>query len=187
MIEFSAKTTPSDKHRGSCLILGVYESRRLTPQAEAVNALSDNHLSEHLKTGDMDGKIGQSSLLYKVPNIPAERVLLIGCGKERELNEAGFKKIITALTGVLQNTGITDAISQLTDLHIKARDLHWHIRTTIETLNYANYRFDAFKSEKDTIHRPFKKLTFFAWRTPPPPKASGSNLYDWDFQIIRRD
>ena len=114
----------------------------------------------------MDGKIGQSAILYQVPNIPTERVLLIGCGKERELNEAGFKKMITTLTSVLQNTGITDAVSQLTDLHIKTRDLHWHIRTTIETLNYANYRFDAFKSQKDTVSRPFKKLTFYCPKRP---------------------
>ena len=39
----------------------------------------------------------------------------------------------------------------------------------------------------DLGHGFFKKLTSFVWNTPPPPRAGGSDLYDWDFQIIGRD
>ncbi|WP_239454347.1 M17 family peptidase N-terminal domain-containing protein, partial [Proteus mirabilis] len=33
-------------------------------------------------------------LLHHVPNVLSERVLLIGCGKERELDERQYKQII---------------------------------------------------------------------------------------------
>ena len=37
--------------------------------------------------GDLEGKPGQVLLLHHVPNVLSERILLVGCGKERELDD----------------------------------------------------------------------------------------------------
>ena len=47
-----------------------------------------------LRRGDLEGKPGQMLLLHHVPNVLSERVLLVGCGKERELDERQYRQII---------------------------------------------------------------------------------------------
>ncbi len=55
---------------------------------------SKGFLSTIIKRGDMDGRSGQSLLLHNVLGTLADRVLLIGCGKDKEMNETSFKYLL---------------------------------------------------------------------------------------------
>ena len=85
-MEFSIKSGNPEKQRTGCLIVGITEPRRLTPAASALDEVSKKYLSKIIRKGDISGKPGQSLLLHNIPGTLADRVLLIGCGKERELD-----------------------------------------------------------------------------------------------------
>lgn len=72
-------------------------------------------------------------LLHHVPNVLSERVLLVGCGKERELDERQYKQIITKTINTLNDTGSMEAVCFLTELHVKGRDTYWKVRQAVET------------------------------------------------------
>lgn len=93
-MEFNVKSGSPEKQRSACIIVGVFEPRRLSPIAEQLDKISDGYISALLRRGELEGKVGQSLLLHHVPNVLSERVLLIGCGKERELDERQYKQII---------------------------------------------------------------------------------------------
>ncbi len=94
-MEFSVKSgSPPEKQRSACIVVGVFEPRRLSPIAEQLDKISDGYISSLLRRGDLEGKPGQMLLLHHVPNVLSERVLLVGCGKERELDERQYKQII---------------------------------------------------------------------------------------------
>lgn len=118
-MEFLVKNGSVEKQRTACLIVGVYESRRLSAAAEQLDKLSEGYLSQLLRKGDLDGKVGQTLLLHYVPNVSADRVLLVGCGKERELTERQYKQINQKAIAVLNETGATEAVSFLSELHVK--------------------------------------------------------------------
>ena len=80
-------------------------------------------------------------MVYNVPGILADRVLLIGCGKEREIKDNAYRNIISHSMKQLIGTGITDAISFLPELNIKDRDWYWKIRQAIEAAESAIYEF----------------------------------------------
>src|SRR5690606_42161741 len=61
----------------STLIVLIGEGRELGETARAVDLASDGALSRILKRGDLSGKSGKTLLLHDVPNIKAERVLLV--------------------------------------------------------------------------------------------------------------
>ena len=84
-MEFSVKSGSPEKQRSACIVVGVFEPRRLSPIAEQLDKISDGYISALLRRGELEGKPGQTLLLHHVPNILSERILLIGCGKEREL------------------------------------------------------------------------------------------------------
>src|SRR5690606_469755 len=93
-MEFSVKSGSPEKQRTACIVVGVYEPRRLSGVAEQLDKVSEGFISNLLRRGDLEGKSGQMLLLHNVPNVLSERVLLVGCGKERELDERQYKQII---------------------------------------------------------------------------------------------
>ena len=118
-MEFLVKSGSPEKQRSACIIVGVFESRRLSPAAEMLDEISDGYLSALLRRGDIEGKVGQVLFLHHVPNVLSERVLLVGCGKERELTEIQYKQIIEKTITTLNETGSLEAICFLSELHIK--------------------------------------------------------------------
>jgi len=159
-MEFSVKSGHPEKQRTACIVAGVFESRRLSSIAEQLDAISDSYLSNLLRKGDIEGKTGQSLLLHNVPNISSDRVLLIGCGRERELGDQQFRDIIKKTVLALNETGSMDAVCFLTELNVKSRDTAWKIRQAVETTYEALYSFDEYKTKKNGHRRPLRRLVF---------------------------
>lgn len=84
-------------------------------------------------TSGRTGKPGQTLLLHHVPNVLSERILLIGCGKERELDERQYKQVIQKTINTLNDTGSMEAVCFLTELHVKGRNNYWKVRQAVET------------------------------------------------------
>ena len=99
-MEFSVKSGSPEKQRSACIVVGVFEPRRLSPIAEQLDKISDGYISSLLRRGDLEGKPGQMLLLHHVPNVLSERVLLVGCGKERELDERQYKQSVRSMKPV---------------------------------------------------------------------------------------
>lgn len=99
-------------------------------------------------------------LLHQVPGVLSERVLLVGCGKERELGERQYKEIIQKTISTLNETGSMEAVCFLTELHVKGRDTYWKVRQAVEATKDGLYTFNQFKSVKPETRRPLRKLVF---------------------------
>ena len=159
-MEFNVKSGSPEKQRSACIIVGVFEPRRLSPIAEQLDKISDGYISALLRRGELEGKVGQSLLLHHVPNVLSERVLLIGCGKERELDERQYKQIIQKTINTLNETGSMEAVCFLTELHVKGRNNYWKVRQAVETAKDCLYTFDQLKSNKTELRRPLRKMVF---------------------------
>lgn len=159
-MEFSVKSGSPEKQRSACIVVGVFEPRRLSPVAEQLDKISDGYISSLLRRGDLEGKPGQMLLLHHVPGVLSERVLLVGCGKERELGERQYKEIIQKTISTLNETGSMEAVCFLTELHVKGRDTYWKVRQAVESTKDGLYTFDQFKSNKPETRRPLRKLVF---------------------------
>lgn len=159
-MEFSVKSGSPEKQRSACIVVGVFEPRRLSPIVEQLDKISGGYISALLRRGELEGKVGQSLLLHHVPNVLSERILLIGCGKERELDERQYKQIIQKTISTLNETGSMEAVCFLTELHVKGRNNYWKVRQAVETAKESLYVFDQLKSNKTELRRPLRKLVF---------------------------
>ncbi|GAB4176760.1 MAG: leucyl aminopeptidase [Rhodocyclaceae bacterium] len=139
---------------------GVFEPRKLSASAQLIDRASGQYLSELLRRGDMEGKAGSTLLLHKVPGVLADRVLLVGLGKEREFHEGAYRKALATAVRTLNETGAFDGTLFLTELPVRGRDVRWRIRQAAMVALDALYRFDRLKSKKDEPRRPLRKLTF---------------------------
>ena len=158
-MEYSIKSGSPEKQRSACVLAGVLESRKLTPAAQAIDDAGDGFLSALLRKGDMDGKIGQSLLLHNVPGMAAERLLLVGCGKQAELDDRQYRKIIAASVKQLKQTGATEAMSFLAGLDVKDRDERWKVQSAVQFIDHELYQFKEFKSKKSKPKKSLRKIT----------------------------
>lgn len=159
-MEFDVKSGSPAKQRSACIVVAVFEPRKLSAAAEEIDEASGGYLASILRRGDIEGKPGQTLMLHSVPNTLCDRVLLVGCGKERELNEGQYRKVISKVVATLQETGAMEAVCFLPELNIKNRDLHWKVRHAVEAASETLYVFDQMKSKKDAARRPLRKLVF---------------------------
>lgn len=166
MVEFVLTTTSAVKKRAACVILGVYQDGVFTPAAAEVDALSGGVLSRLVKRGDMVGTLGQTRLLYDIPKIRAERVLLVGCGAEKELDEGRYGKILNKTLEALQDTGVQDSAIYLTELNVPERNLCWRVRQVVQKTREASYRFTQLKTDNDKKQVRLRKMALMAPRGP---------------------
>ncbi len=162
-IDFSIKSGSPEKQRTTCLVLPVFEGRRLSNPAKIIDDVSDKFLSTLLRRGDIEGKPGQSLLLHNVPNTLADRVLLIGAGKERDLTDSTFRKIIAHSITFLRGIGAPEVVSYLTEINIKNRDIYWKVKQAVEQTRSISYEFNELKSGRKAKLKALRKLT---WTIP---------------------
>jgi len=158
-MEFSIKSDSPEKQRSACVVIGVFETRKLTLAGEMIDRVSNGYLSDILRRGDMEGKIDSTLLLHNVPNTLCDRVLLVGLGKERDFRDNEYRKAIKVAIKTLNETGSLEAVIYLTELGVKKRDMTWHIEQAVIVSMEAVYRFDKLKSKQDEVRRPLRKLT----------------------------
>jgi leucyl aminopeptidase len=158
-VEFSIKSGSPEKQRSACVVVGVFESRKLTLPAELLDNASGGYISDIVRRGDMEGKAGSTLLLHNVPSTLCDRILLVGLGKEKEFREKEFASAIRTAVKVLNETGAFDATLFLTELQVRKHSITWRTRQTVIAALDTTYRFDQFKSKKEEIRRPLRKLT----------------------------
>lgn len=158
-MEFSIKSGSPEKQRSACVVVGIYESRKLSIAAVQMDRASEGYIAEVLKRGDMDGSLGSTLLLQRVPNTLSDRVLLVGLGKERDFGDKQYRDAIRAMTAALSATGSIDAVSYLTELPVKKREVNWRIEQAVIVSMDALYKFDRLKSKEDDNKRSLKRLT----------------------------
>ncbi len=158
-MELKTKSGDPVRQRTACLVVGVYERRRLSDAARAVDTASDGYLSGLLRRGDLEGQVGQTLLLPDVPGVRADRVLLVGLGRERDLNERSYRKAVAQAAQALDSAGAGEATVCLAELPVRGRDLGWRVASAAETLETAGYRFDTFKSQPQPPRRPLRQAT----------------------------
>ena len=158
-MEFSIKSGSPEKQRSACVVVGVFESRKMTLPAELLDKASGGYISDIVRRGDMEGKVGSTLLLHSVPSTLCDRILLVGLGKEKDFREKEFASAIRTAVKVLNETGAFDASIFLTELPVRKRSIAWRVRQTAMIALDATYKFDQFKSKKEEIRRPLRKLT----------------------------
>ncbi|MFI4940861.1 MAG: M17 family peptidase N-terminal domain-containing protein, partial [Burkholderiales bacterium] len=150
----------------ACVVVGVYENKKLSPSAQALDGKGE--ISAAVKSGDISGKAGTTLLIRKPGSVAAERVLLVGLGKDHadKTNQADrasgkdFNAAIQAAARILSSLGAADALISLPLDDIKDRDAAWALRSAVLAIRENAYRFDTLKSKKEPAPSGVKKIAF---------------------------
>src|SRR6516165_6543569 len=158
-MEFTIKSGSPEKQRSACVVVAVFDNRKLSLSAELIDRASNGYISEIIRRGDMEGKLGATLLLHNVRGTLADRVLLVGLGKERDFRDKEFRSAIRSAVTLLNETGSYEAVVYLTEEKVKRREVAWRVEHAVVVAMEAVYRFEQMKSEPAEVRRPLRKLT----------------------------
>ncbi len=157
-MKFSIKSEKAANIRSGCVILGVFEHRKLSAAAVQFDKTTQGLLKKLMHDGEMDGKCGQTLIVHYPAGAKCERVLLVGCGKASEFNGRNYSKVIASASRAANRSGARDAVSYLAELDVTGRDNYWKVRALVETTRSSSYTPDELKSKKDKHGYPLRRL-----------------------------
>ena len=148
-MDYTVKTGRPHKQVSGCLVIGVYEKGRPGPGMESVDKACKGRLSELVASGDLSGKPGHTRLLTGLEGLRSERLLVVGLGRERDLNARTWRKALAATFAALADCGARSAVYCLHQAPVKGHDRDWLMRDSVQQHMLAGYRFTACKSKPE--------------------------------------
>ena len=172
-MEYLVKSGSPEKQRVGCVVVGVFDRRKPSPQAQALDTASDGMIASVMRRGDMDGRLGQTATLHALDNMFCDRILLVGCGRERDFDERAFRRVCRVAARALDGMGGVDASHYLTELKVKGRDdFGWQVKQALLQTEDVFYRFEACRgSDYEKRSRKLARLTFQVPRRSDLPAA----------------
>ena len=157
-MEFSTKCIAPGLSKTGCTIVGVFESRKLSAPAAALDRATKGYLAKVLRSGDMEGRAGTVLMLHHVPGTACERVLLVGLGPEKSFNEKTYRKAVGAAFSAVNATGASDADLHLTSLDAGQSEIGWRVAQAAMLAIESTYRFEQMKSKSEAPAKALKRL-----------------------------
>lgn len=164
-MEFSTQTTAGlQQVRSAALGVGVFADGVLTPAAEVIDRASEGAISAVLKT-EFKGKANSHLVLRNLPGIKAERVIVIGLGKQETYRAAGHAAAEQTFASVCAGLNVTEGVSTLASVECEQTTLRSRARAMALAGRRSTYRYDLTRT-KDLEPAPrLKKLSLWVSRS----------------------
>jgi leucyl aminopeptidase len=108
----------------------------------------------------MEGKAGTTCCCTMFPGRSATASCWSASARKRSLAIKEYCDAIRSAVRTLNETGSFDGTVFLTETSVRKRSAAWRVRQAALVAQETVYRFDQFKSKKDKVRRPLRKLTF---------------------------
>src|SRR5690242_16041012 len=93
-LKFSIRSDAPESAATPCLVVGMHEERVLGAAAQRVDATSGGAIRRLVESGDASGKAGTSIVLFGLPGVAAERVLVVGLGDQKKFDAAAYHRAV---------------------------------------------------------------------------------------------
>ncbi len=131
------------------LVVGHYEGEQMPAGgARALDESCNGIMSELIGTGDFEGKLYTSSVIYPRGIIPAKRIVLAGLGKREECNLERVRGTFSKAVQTMRDMGVTQIATSLDfgERDCAAGDI---ARAVIEGILLGLYRFTSYKTREE--------------------------------------
>jgi leucyl aminopeptidase len=150
------------KHTTAALVIGCFEDVK-DDLYTACNAALEGCLGRLADTKEFSGKVNTSHLLHTLGKLPAERLLMVGLGKNKEVNNERLRQAAGTAVQVLRTARVASFSNAL---HLSASLPDALESVAIGTL-LGSYAFEQYKTKEKDERFSFDEMTLLL------PKAGG--------------
>ncbi|CAB3908669.1 Cytosol aminopeptidase [Achromobacter anxifer] len=158
-MEFSTQTTASlHQVKTAALAVGVYAEGVLSPAADLIDRASNGAVRAVVKT-EFRGRAGSTLILRNLPGVSAQRVVLVGLGKQEEYSARAHASAEQAFASACVSAQLTEGVSTLAANPIADVAIIVRARSAAIAAGNATYHYDASFGKPDRDARPkLKKI-----------------------------
>jgi leucyl aminopeptidase len=171
-VEFSIKSGAPQSGEKGCVVVGVFEPRKLSAAATSLDRAAKGYLAGVARRGDLPGKLGATLLLHGAPGI-AGRVLVVGLGRQEEFRDKQYRESVAAAVRALNATGAEEATLHLTELPVGRHDAAWKVAHAVTVAREVAYRFTRMKSKNEAPEPALRRLALNVDRAAEKRAAAG--------------
>ena len=147
-MKYSINSTSPENLVTDCLIVPVWDRATASDVIKKLDVTCNKGIARILKSGDIQGKPGDTLMLHTLEGIKAKRILLAGCGKQGSLDAKNYRKIILACLQALAKSNVSSTHFLLSSLTITDRDSQWAVSNLVQEIEKNLYRYDHTRSKK---------------------------------------
>ncbi|MBI5748868.1 MAG: leucyl aminopeptidase [Nitrospinae bacterium] len=137
-----------EKHKTGCMVVGVFEGKKPEGLAKIIDKRLNGLVSKLFKDKDFEGKPNQTRLIYTQGRIPAERVLLVGLGKEKEFKIEKMRQASGNSSKAVRDLGLKKFSTVLAQIKIKKVPDYEISKAVTEGAILSLYDFTNYRTEK---------------------------------------
>ncbi|MBO1112011.1 leucyl aminopeptidase [Bordetella petrii] len=158
-MEFSTQSTASlHQIKTAALAVGVYADGELSPAADVIDRASNNAV-RHVVKAEFRGRAGATLVLRALPGVSAQRVVLVGLGKQSEYNARAHATAEQGFASACVAARVAEAVSTLAGNPIADTGIRARARSAAIAAGAATYHYDATFGKPDRDARPkLKKI-----------------------------
>ncbi|MBO1016172.1 leucyl aminopeptidase [Achromobacter sp. SD115] len=158
-MEFSTQTTASlHQVKTAALAVGVYAEGVLSPAADLIDRASNGAVRSVVKA-EFRGRTGSTLTLRNLPGVSAQRVVLVGLGKQEEYSARAHASAEQAFAAACVSAQLTEGVSTLVANPIADVAVIARARSAAIAAGGATYHYDASFGKPDRDARPkLKKI-----------------------------
>jgi leucyl aminopeptidase len=146
-MDFSVKTGAPVTQKTACAIVPVFDGSRLPEISRAFDKASGGQLAALVRSGEISGELGKTTLLRDLKGIGAKRVLAVGCGPRKAYSGKALYQATAAALRMISGTSISNVVSYVAMAAPDDCDSYYCARLSVESARSAVYRFDELKSK----------------------------------------
>lgn len=147
-MEFHASQANVLTQKTSCAVVAVFNGGKLSAAAQALDEASQGVIQKLFKNGDLKGDVGECLVLHHLSGCQAERVLVVGFGKDEGCKPGDFRRAADSAAKAVTATGSKDVHVFCSDVSVADRDQSWKATQFKLALAARNYKFQQLKSQK---------------------------------------
>src|SRR5690348_3473169 len=142
-MEFSTTTAASlPLIKTPALAVGIFQDGILSPAADALDQACGGKLRA-IARAEFDAAPGSSLTLHALEGITADRVILLGLGRQPDYRANTLSRAHQALASACLKAGVSGAVTTLCALECPDADPTQRARLVARVVTAATYRYDA--------------------------------------------
>ncbi len=137
-----------EKHKTGCLVIGSFEGKKPEGLANVIDKRLNGLVTKLFKDKDFEGKPKQTRLIYTQGKLPAERVLLVGLGKEKDFKIENLRQASGNSSKAVRDLGVKKFSTTLSQTKIKGASPYDILKAVTEGAILSLYDFTEYRTEK---------------------------------------
>jgi leucyl aminopeptidase len=156
-MEFSTQTQASvHQVKTPALAVGVFTDGILSPAADIIDRASQGALRATLKA-EFTGRVGSTLVLRQLTGVAAQRVVLVGLGKQADYSIKNLSRAEQAFASYCVQAKLLEAASSLAAIACAPSSVRERARACVQAVGEATYHYDATIGKPDASSKPVLK------------------------------